>query len=101
MLGGTGTEKKTINLTLPEGCKVMSLPGKVNLDNEVGSLNVDCKQEGNKIDYSYELKIKKMMIPVSLYPDMRKLYETSVKSSKEVILLQKEDKSKGSDVGKM
>ncbi|MCE1248196.1 MAG: DUF3857 domain-containing protein [Firmicutes bacterium] len=93
LMAALGKERKTVNLTLPSNVTVKSLPENVKLTNSVGSLSIDCKQEGNKIIYVYQLELTKMTIPVSEYKQLKDLYETAGKKADEIILLEKKEDS--------
>ncbi|MCD4786149.1 MAG: DUF3857 domain-containing protein [Candidatus Eremiobacteraeota bacterium] len=95
LLGSLGMEKKSLTLTLPDDVKVVSLPKEVSLKNWAGSLDIKCKQEGNKIEYSYVFKLEKYYVPAKHYVDLKRLYDAAGKNSREVILLMKEKKSGG------
>jgi len=100
MMSNSGIEKKVINLKIPEDIVVKSVPGAVNLSNPVGSLSIECKAEKDRIKYNYLFILKKIEIPVSQYKHLKELYETAEKCSKEVILLEKKEEGKKSDIGK-
>ena len=100
MMGSLGMEKKTFALKIPENCKIVSLPAKVDVSNSVGSLKLDCTAEGNTINYTFVFEIKTMEVPASKFEDLKVIYEKASKCSEEVILLEMPDEGKGSKVSR-
>jgi len=94
-LSSLGMEKKKLTLTIPEDVKVVSLPNEISLKNWAGSLDIKCKQEGNKIEYSYIFKLEKLIVPPEHYGELKELYDVAGKNSREVILLKREKGSGG------
>lgn len=99
LMGALGVETKKVTISIPDNFKVKSLPSPVNLKNSVGSLKVECSEKDSLITYHYDFRMEMMEIPPSLYAETKELYEKALRSSAEIILLEKISDDKSSTVG--
>lgn len=100
MMGSLGMEKKSFTLKIPDNCKIVSLPAKVDVNNSVGSVKLDCTSEGNTINYNFVFEVKIMQVAPSQFEELKVLYEKASKCSEEVILLERPDEGNSSKVSR-
>ncbi|HUU85468.1 MAG TPA: DUF3857 domain-containing protein [Phycisphaerae bacterium] len=62
-------------LTLPAGWTVEDMPEERSIDNDAAGLKFTIKQEGQNLHYTYEVTVKKQMIPAELYEGYREVNE--------------------------
>jgi cellulose synthase operon protein C len=89
VLSSAAKESRILNLAIPEGFTVMSLPSRLDYKNRVGSLWVTAQQEGNVIKYNSVFRIDKTVVPVAEFEDVQELFRKTQKADSEVILLKK------------
>ena len=84
-------ENYSINFTIPEGYKVVSLPkGKrISIEDEVGSLVYICSASDTNIQVGLTVKLNYAMIPVEYYGALQSLFSEYVEISKSKIVLTK------------
>ncbi|PHS07404.1 MAG: transglutaminase [Kordia sp.] len=85
------SNKNIINLTIPNGYKVKSIPESVKLvmSDGVGEYSYLVKQMGNTIQVSEALKINFPIIAVMYYPELREVYKKMIEKNGEKIVLEK------------
>ncbi|MGB0896114.1 MAG: DUF3858 domain-containing protein [Flavobacteriaceae bacterium] len=85
------TEKAIVNIEVPNGYKVKTLPQSVKLmmSDNVGDYNLLVKQSGNKIQVSQTLNINYSMISVAYYKELQAIYKTMIEKNAEKIVLEK------------
>jgi hypothetical protein len=57
----------TDTLTLPDGWSVEDLPEERSIDNDVAGLEFMVEQQGRELHYTYQVTIKKQVIPADQY----------------------------------
>lgn len=80
-----------INIDLPEGYKVESLPENAvyNLGESTGSYRYLISQMGNKLQLSVEFAINQSLIGANEYTNLKKFYELLIAKEKEKVVLAK------------
>lgn len=80
-----------INIELPEGYKVESMPENVayNLGESTGSYRYLISQVGNKIQLSVEFAINESFIGAGEYENLKKFYELLIAKEQEKVVLSK------------
>lgn len=89
VMGSTSQDIKRFTLSLPGEVTVVSLPQGADIRNRVGSLKADCRQEADKIVFTFDLQIFKDVVPVEEFPELMQLYEKSLDITNQVIILKK------------
>lgn len=84
-------DRYIINIALPEGYKVESLPENAafNLGENTGSYRYLISQVGNKLQLSVEFSINKSFIAAEEYANLKKFYELLIAKENEKVVLSK------------
>ncbi|WP_347067995.1 transglutaminase domain-containing protein [Flavobacterium sp. WV_118_3] len=84
-------EKYMINLTLPEGYVVESVPEAISMfmEEDMGSYNFNITASGNKIQLVATLDIKWSLIPATHYEGLKNFYKAMIEKETEKIVLKK------------
>lgn len=84
-------DRYIINIALPEGYKVESLPENAifNLGENMGSYRYLISQVGNKLQLSVEFSINKSFIAADNYGNLKKFYELLIAKENEKVVLSK------------
>ena len=84
-------DRYIVNIDLPEGYKVESLPENAvfNLGEDTGSFRYLISQVGNKLQLSVELSINKSFIAAEEYGNLKKFYELLIAKENEKVVLSK------------
>lgn len=84
-------DRYIVNVTLPEGYKVESLPEDVvyNLGENIGSYRYLISQTGNNLQLSVELSIDKSFIAAEEYGNLKKFFELLIAKENEKVVLSK------------
>ncbi len=84
-------DRYIVNIDLPEGYKVESLPENAvfNLGEDMGSFRYLISQIGNKLQLSVELSINKSFIAAEEYGNLKKFYELLIAKENEKVVLSK------------
>ncbi len=92
VVGYKMTKKAQITLQVPHGYKVFFLPEAFNFQNRVGNLRIFWQRHGRMIQCTCRLTLNQAIVPVSLYNQMRELFNLTVKALKnQVIILEQGD----------
>lgn len=85
------TRKRIVNITIPEGYEISSLPApvKMNLPDGLGSFLFNISKTPNGINVMSTFKINSTIIPVSRYQDLKEFYNQRVKKETEKVVLKK------------
>lgn len=85
------TNKNIINLTIPKGYKIKSIPEnvKVMMSDNLGEYSFLVKQHGNSVQISESFQINFPIIPVSYYEDLKLVYKKLIEKNAEKIVLEK------------
>ena len=85
------TNKKIVNLTIPEGYRIKSIPEsiKLGMSDLVGGYTYLVKQIGNKVQVSQTLNINFPVIAVKYYPELKEVYKQMIEKNSEKIVLEK------------
>jgi len=85
------TEKIIININVPEGYAIKSMPKsvRVEMNDKYGGYDFLIKKNGNVIQITQELKVNVPVIPVSHYLDLKGMYEKMTVKNAEKIVLEK------------
>jgi len=83
--------KNIINLTIPDGYKVKSIPESVKMvmSDDVGEYSYLVKQMGNTVQVSEALKINFPIVAVMYYPELREIFKKLIEKNAEKIVLEK------------
>jgi len=76
-------------LEIPDGMQVKTLPEKLSIDNDLFRFKYACRQSENKITCSKNLTFKTRVIPLSRYPEFRKLCTRIDRAEAQDIVLEK------------
>jgi len=80
-----------VELQLPKGYELYFLPENFSYKNRVGSLSVRWNEEGNKLKMTMKMVLNKSVVPVNEYQDLRELFNTTVKTLRnQIVVLKKE-----------
>lgn len=84
-------DRYIINIALPEGYKVESLPENAmfNLGENIGSYRYLISQVGNKLQLSVEFSMNKSYIAAEEYGNLKKFYELLIAKENEKVVLSK------------
>lgn len=84
-------DRYIINIALPEGYKVESMPENAvfNLGEDTGSFRYLISQVGNKLQLSVEFSINKSFIAAEEYANLKKFYELLIAKENEKVVLSK------------
>ena len=84
-------DRYIVNIELPEGYKVESLPENsvFNLGENIGSYRYLISQAGNKIQLSVEFSINESFIAAEEYGNLKKFYELLISKENEKVVLSK------------
>lgn len=84
-------DRYIVNITLPEGFKVESLPENVvyNLEGNRGSYRYLISQTGNNLQLSVELSINKSFIAAEDYGNLKKFFELCIAKENEKVVFSK------------
>ena len=84
-------DRYIINIALPEGYKVESMPENAvfNLGEDTGSFRYLISQVGNKLQLSVEFSINKSFIAAEEYGNLKKFYELLIAKENEKVVLSK------------
>lgn len=84
-------DRYIINIALPEGYKVESMPENAvfNLGEDTGSFRYLISQVGNKLQLSVEFSINKAFIAAEEYANLKKFYELLISKENEKVVLSK------------
>ncbi len=84
-------DRYIINISLPEGYKVESMPENTafNLGEDAGSFRYLISQVGNKLQLSVEFSINKSFIAAEEYGNLKKFYELLIAKENEKVVLSK------------
>ncbi len=84
-------EKYMINLTLPEGYVVESVPEAISMfmEEDMGSYSFNITASGNKIQLVATLDIKWSLIPATHYEGLKNFYKAMIEKETEKIVLKK------------
>jgi hypothetical protein len=85
------TNKNIINITIPKGYKVKSIPESVKLvmSDNLGEYSFFVKQNGITLQVSESLDINFPIVPVSYYSELKLVYEKMIEKNAEKIVLEK------------
>ncbi|MBM3466146.1 MAG: DUF3858 domain-containing protein, partial [Armatimonadetes bacterium] len=86
-LGANAYEERRLQIVLPEGWTVKSLPGAVTLNNAVGSFQVDVRAQDRTISYFSRVIVRRPEVPLKDYADFKALMDQLNTSSEESITL--------------
>ena len=76
-------------LEIPDGMRVKTLPEKVSIDNDLFRFKYTCQQSDRQITCSKNLTFKTRVIPLSRYPEFRKLCTRIDRAEAQDIVLEK------------
>jgi hypothetical protein len=81
----------TLNLTLPEGYGVQELPQNlmISLPNDGAQFRRLCKAEGNQLQFTCQMGIKKLLFEPKEYQALREFYDRIVAAHAEQIVLRR------------
>lgn len=84
-------EKYIINIVIPEGYKVLTLPEDVNLalSENIGRLKYKIVDAGKNLQVMVDLKLNKAIIAASFYPDVKEIFKKAVEKQTEKVVLTK------------
>ncbi|WP_422083705.1 DUF3857 domain-containing protein [Ulvibacterium sp.] len=84
-------EKMVINISLPEGYEIETLPEdiKLGLPNKMASFIYKVVAKGNQIQVLADLKMKAAIIPAVDYPNLKEFYKKIVEKEAEKVVLSK------------
>jgi CRISPR/Cas system-associated exonuclease Cas4 (RecB family) len=84
-------DRYIVNISLPEGYKVESLPENAmyNLGADIGSYRYLISQVGNKIQLSVEFSINKSYVAAEEYGNLKKFFELLIAKENEKVVLSK------------
>ncbi|CAM3281833.1 transglutaminase domain-containing protein [Aequorivita lipolytica] len=84
-------DRYIINISIPEGYKVESLPENTvyNLGEDTGSFRYLISEVGNKLQLSVEFAINKSFIAADQYGNLKKFYELLIAKENEKVVLSK------------
>jgi hypothetical protein len=82
-----------VELEIPEGFTISVKPEDFFFNNRVGSFEVKWKLEGDKLKFTSKMVLKKNVIPKEEYQDLRELFNTTVKTLRnQIVILKREEK---------
>lgn len=83
--------KTIINMSLPEGYKIKSLPEsiKMSMEDNLGEYSFLVKESNNNIQISQTFKVNFPLIPASYYQDLKAVYKNLIEKNSEKIVLEK------------
>jgi hypothetical protein len=79
----------TLELTLPKGYTLLSVPKDTNIKSELGRYERAVKQDGDKLSISVKGENYRADVPPSRYDDVRKYYDAYLKAADEQVVLKK------------
>jgi hypothetical protein len=77
------------SLTLPAGFKVAQLPADRHIDHEVASLVTHLEQQGRKLIYTQDVRVKRRMIPPDQYGDFKEVVDAALDLPSDLIVLER------------
>jgi len=85
------TRKNIVNISIPEGYKVKSIPESVKMimSDDLGVYSFLVKNNVNSVQISQALSINLQMIPVNYYSELKEIYKKLVEKNAEKIVLEK------------
>ncbi|ADU96856.1 transglutaminase domain-containing protein [Thermovibrio ammonificans HB-1] len=81
-----------VDLKLPEGYELFLLPEPFHFENRVGSLDVKWSRKGEVLRMEMRMVLRKSVIPPQEYQDLRDLFNTTVKTLRNQIVVLKREK---------
>lgn len=87
VLGGTLYEERRLQIVLPPGWTIKSLPRAVARSNSVGSFQVDTRSDDRNIWYYSRLILRRGEIPISDYEQFKALMDQVAETSAEQVVL--------------
>ena len=78
-----------VSLTLPTGFKVVHLPDDRAIDHEVASLATHVEQQGRKLVYTQDVRVKRRTIPPDQYGDFKEVVDAALELPADVIVLER------------
>ncbi|WP_298265562.1 transglutaminase [uncultured Lutibacter sp.] len=90
--GTTSSSKTLVNITIPEGYVIESVPESINvkLPNNYGSYRYHISTSGNVINVNSQFKINTINYPVVNYDEMKEFYKMIIAKNLEQVVLKKE-----------
>lgn len=84
-------EKYMINLTIPDGYVVESVPAPMSMamEEDMGSFNFNINTSGNKVQLVASVDINWSLVPASHYEILKNFYKTIIEKQTEKIVLKK------------
>lgn len=86
-LGSALYEERRVEVVIPQGWTVKSMPPGIQRSNEVGSFQLDVRSSGRSIWYFSRVVIRRSSIPVALYPQFKELMDLVKESWREDVIL--------------
>jgi len=85
------TNKNVINISIPEGYKIKSIPESVKLvmTDNLGEYSFIVRQKGNTVQISEIFKVNLPLISVVYYSELKEVYKKLVEKNSEKIILEK------------
>ncbi len=81
----------SVNIILPSGYEITSLPEPINLENDFGEFSTQYQVEDSLIIYKRKLAIKKLLIPSSLYKEVKSFFNQIFEEDQKTIILKKKE----------
>lgn len=89
-LRDTYTLKDTIDLQIPEGYALESLPGAKHIASEFGSFDFQAVQDGNNVHVVRHIEIQPVSVPAARYNEVKQFYQDLTKADgAQVVLVKK------------
>ena len=86
-LGGPLYEERRVQVVIPQGWTVKSLPPSIRRANEVGSCQLDVRSSGRSIWYFSRVVVRRSFIPVAMYAQFKELMDLVKESWREDVIL--------------
>ncbi|MFP4497341.1 MAG: DUF3857 domain-containing protein [Vulcanimicrobiota bacterium] len=88
-LSNTTREEKRIELEIPPGFEITSMPSNLDIANDVGTLKVEVARQENTIIYDYLFQVDQLEVPPEKFAELKELYDKAFETTREVILIKK------------
>ena len=83
------TDVDSIIINIPASYKVTSVPDPIHLENDFGEFHTEYKIQDNSIIYKRTFIIKELMVPASLYKDVKSFFNQIFEQDQKVVIVMK------------
>ncbi|NDD26659.1 MAG: DUF3857 domain-containing protein [Proteobacteria bacterium] len=87
VLGSTTYEERRLDIVIPSGWTVKTLPHSVTRSNTVGSLQIDVRADARGIHYFSRIVLRHPEVTLAQYPQLKELMDLMATATKERVVL--------------